>query len=72
MATDHPQRQAEIPQMAAPRSATYHQASSAYPHTGDARERHDELTMRRTLAPGAGDAHSPWRIRPGPPRHRRV
>jgi hypothetical protein len=42
--------QAEIQQMAAPRPLTYHQASSVYPYTGDARERHDDLTHRRILA----------------------
>jgi len=51
MATGDRQNQAETrQQMAASRPATYYQASSAYRHTGDARERHDELTHRRILA----------------------
>jgi hypothetical protein len=50
MATDDPQDEAETQQPAAPQPTTYHQASSAYPYTGDARERHDELIQRRILA----------------------
>jgi hypothetical protein len=36
--------------MATPRPTTYHEASSAYSYTGDARRRHDELTQRDALA----------------------
>jgi hypothetical protein len=50
MATDNPQSEAEIQQMAGPPPTTYYEASSVYPYTGDARERHDELTHRSILA----------------------
>jgi hypothetical protein len=50
MATNDPHNKAKIQQMAAPRPTTYDEASSAYPYTGDARERHDELFHRHMLA----------------------
>jgi hypothetical protein len=42
--------EAEAHEIAAPRPTTYHEAASAYGYTIHARERHDELTMRRALA----------------------
>ena len=50
MATADPQPGSALQQTAAPRPVTYHEASSAYRYTGDARERHDQLTQRDALA----------------------
>lgn len=45
-----PAAQTEDHEVATPRPVTYDQAASAYGYTIHARERHDELTMRRALA----------------------
>jgi hypothetical protein len=50
MTTDDPQSEAEIQQMATPRPVTYYEASSTYRYSGDARERHDQLTHRAVMA----------------------
>ena len=50
MTTADPQPAPETQQTATPQPTTYHEASSAYRYTGDARERHDQLTQRDALA----------------------
>ena len=50
MATADPQPGSEPQQTATPRPTTYHEASSAYRYTGDAQERHHQLTQRDALA----------------------
>jgi hypothetical protein len=50
MATADPQPGSEPQQTATPRPTTYHDASSAYRYTGDAQERHHQLTQRDALA----------------------
>jgi len=50
MATADPQPGPEPQQTATPRPVTYHEASSAYRYTGDAQERHHQLTQRDALA----------------------
>jgi hypothetical protein len=50
MATADPQPGSEPQQTATPPPTTYHEASSAYRYTGDAQQRHDQLTQRDALA----------------------
>jgi hypothetical protein len=50
MVTADPQRGSAPQQTATPRPTTYHEASSAYRYTGDAQERHHQLTQRDALA----------------------
>ena len=46
MATADTQPGPEPQQTATPRPTTYHEASSAYRYTDDARKRHDQLTQQ--------------------------
>jgi hypothetical protein len=50
MATADPQPGSEPQRTATPRPTTYHEASSTYRYTGDAQERHHQLTQRDALA----------------------